>query len=479
MSTILTSILSRGVWPGAIVLAACASTGDETSPIEPSAPTADAAVVEPAAAQTVATAEPETAPAPEAPPPEVAPAAIPNAEPAQLQPLAYGVCRYIGLSAVDDQTFVHYRIGAMGYSPKHWLHRLDEHGAIVETLMFASAFIQEPDQGWREDYTWIDKVLGRWPNQLLLLAHNEGREDDTRHLYRRVDASWKRVDTLGPDADIRDAWPWHSGSILAWGDTAAFDEPSKPRLAVMRGAPKGPSLAKLLRRSRCDKQDLSVRDVHVQADGKVTALLSCGGTWLGTWTPDDLQGTAERIGPDDWHVSMHMGAHGRGFIQFESTLLAWDGHRTQEVEVPKDRAPDRVFVGRDDEAWILQGRTLSRRTANGWERVAVPEGSPVADIAGLEHGTPWLLHKDHTVSMQTADGAWHRVPLPPVPDVGKVPKATQIHVLAPGDAWVEVKYRDTTVTGKYASKSRWAVYTTRDGPTPLRCGDEVETSPAR
>jgi hypothetical protein len=461
----------------AFLLAACA-TDTPSSTGEPTPRSASAAVAEPAPPTVAAVAPtPDPAVAVPTPAPPPAPPAPANAEPAQLRPSVYGRCRYIRVSKVDDQTFLHYRVGATGWDPKIWVHRIDGHGAIAETLTFAEPYDRDGDSPWFIEYTSIYKLLGHWPDQLLVLAALEGRESDTRNLYRRVDDGWKRVETLGHEADIRDAWTWHDGSILAWSDRSNFDDPPNSRLAVMRGAGKGPSDALLRKRSHCKHWEFRILDAHVQADGKVLALVSCGSIWLGAWAPDDLEGTAQRVGPDDSDASLHIDARGQGFIRLGSDLLAWDGTTATPIATPNGRTPEKVFVGRDGEAWILQGRTLSRRTADGWEPVAVPEGSPVIHVAGLEHGTPWLLHEDDTVSMQTADGAWHPVPLPPAPDLQKVPRATQIHVLGPGDAWVEGKYFKLNKGSKHIGKPYWAAFTTRDAPTPLECGKEAGSDP--
>jgi hypothetical protein len=449
-----------------LVLAAC-THGDDPAPVEPEPLPASAAAVRstaapPSIATPIVTPEPAPPPEPEPPPPA-------NAEPAELRLSAYGRCKYLGVSTVDDQTFLHYRFG----EAKGFVHRMDPRGGVAETLRFDEGFHWDDTDPppWKQQYTEIRKLTGHWPDQLVLLAVHEYRDSDEGHLYRRVGDGWQRIETLGRNARYEDAWPWHDRSILAWVGDVENGEAVEPRLAVVRGEGKGPSLSRVRKRSRCEDYDFSVRDVHVQANGKVSALVHCGGTWIATWTPDDLAGTVQRVGPDDWSW-LHLDAHGQGHVLVGSSLIAWDGTTATPVKAPGKGKVEKVFVGRDGEAWILQGRKLSRRTAEGWEPVAVPDGSPVTHVAGLEHGTPWLLRKDGTVSMQTADGAWHAIPLPPTPDLGKVPKATTIHVLAPGDVWIEGTYFKMNKGSKHVGKPFWAAFTTRDAPTSFECGKE-------
>lgn len=472
------SILACRTLPFALVLTACAGDVTEPSPAEPTAPSASAAVAPrdvPQPTQAPAAAPTEAAPAEPAPPLEPPPPA--NAAPAELRLTAYGRCRYMGVSAVDGRSLLHYRWG----EERGFVHRMDEHGRIAETMRFDEGFHwDEKNPGpWKMRYFELEKVAGRWPDQLMLLASVDYRENEVGHLWRRIDDGWKRVETLGYDVIYQDVWPWHDGSILAWAHTDFNEDKRQHWLAVVRGEGKGPSLALLRKRSRCDAYAFAITDVHVQGDGKVLALASCGGTWLATWTPDDLEGTVQRLAQSDgWSSTLHIDARGQGYVLNDGSLVAWDGATATPVKAPGGRKVEKVFVGRDGETWVLQGRTLSRRTDAGWEPVAVPEGSPVTHVAGLEHGTPWLLHKDGTLSMQTADGAWHPVALPPTPDLNKVPRATTIRVVAPGDAWVEGTYFKMNKGSKHVGKPFWAAFTTRDAPTAWECGQEPSPTPA-
>lgn len=456
--------LAPCAWSLALVLAACAGDPSSTQPEPPATSAAASATASPPAASPPAASPPAASPPaePEPPPPPA------NAEPATLRLTAYGRCKYMGVSVVDGHSLLHYRWG----DERGFVHRMDEHGRIAQTLPFDEGWRQGPEVRWVEHYFSIDKVAGRWPDQLVLLAGIDYRETEIGHLWRRVGDGWTRVETLDAAMVYEDVWPWHDGSILAW----AYPDASAPRLdhrlAVVRGAGKGPSLALLRKRSRCERYDFALRDVQVGDDGRVTALATCGGTWIATWTPDDLEGKVERLTSAEDAPSLRLDARGQGYVLVDGSLQAWDGTSATPVPAPGGRKVSRVFVGRDGEAWILQGSTLSRRAGDGWEPVPAPDGSPVTYVAGLEHGTPWLLHDDGTVSMQTADGAFHAVPLPPTPDLHKVPRATTLRVVGPGDAWIEGTYFKMNKGSKHVGKPFWAAFTTRDSPTAFECGKE-------
>jgi hypothetical protein len=452
------------VW-ALLALAACATDEQPTS-TQPEHPSASAAVAEPTAAPQPVVPAPAPAPEPAAAPPP------PNAEPASLQLAFHGDCKTLGVSTIDDdQRVVHY---ATKQHSKAYLHRMDEHGAVAETLAFP------PWNNWEGGDFAIDRVFGQWPDGLLVVSEMRSRVDTIGRLHRRVDGAWKHVQTLD-DADIDEAWPWVDGSILALANLGN-DERYEPRLSVVRGEGKGPSLAKLRRASKCKAGTMFVADAEVLPDGTVVALAGCESTtWIGTWPPGDLEGTATRVSDDPFLWSeLHLDDKGDGFIQIRSTLMRWHDGAVTPVEIPgRPRVNDSTIVGaRRGHAWYARGSALWRFAEAGWEPVPTPEGRRIEWAAGLGLGTPWLLFKDGTVAMQTADGTWHDVLLAPTPDLDEVPKAALLYVTAAGEAWVEAKYTKYRKGSKTIGQKLRALYTTRDAPTPLRCGEETAAANA-
>jgi len=452
----------------AAVLAAACVTDATSTPAETEPPLLGAAAM---ASPGPASAVPVAAPEPIAPP-------APNAEPATPRLAFHGRCLHIGSSTVDGHTFVHYRDDNGGF-----VHRMDEHGAIAQTLPFMAR-----DQSYGGHRT-IDGIMGHWPAQLVLLETYHERADDYGYLYRFTENDWKQIAPIGSTSSYRSAWGWHSGSILAWArvekdlDRVMY---GLDRLVVVRGEPKAPALAKLERRMGCKVEQFGVADVAV-TDERVSVLAHCtkrfpGGKWstdwwVGTWVGDDPEGTATRL-PKDVQVSrLYLDDQGDGFIaklfDAEPTLLRWSGGTASALVLAGPRL-DAVIQARDGRAWIVQGSMLSRFTGEGWEPLPIPEGPPIEEATGLEHGTPWLLRKGGALSMQAADGTWHDVVLPPTPELGTTPEIDGVRVVAPGDAWVQAEYSVTVPakkTGRPDTKELMqALYTTRDAPVPTQCG---------
>ena len=100
----------------------------------------------------------------------------------------------------------------------------------------------------------------------------------------------------------------------------------------------------------------------------------------------------------------------------------------------------------------------------------LPEGPRVFGLQGLEVRTPWLRREDGSLSMQTADGSWHGVPLSPTPDLDKAPKLEVVHVVGSGNVWVTSRYWKLAKGKKHVGKEMRALYTTRPVETPRECG---------
>lgn len=455
------------------LLATACVTEATPAPVEPEPAVASAAASPPIAAPAPAMVAPE----PEPPP---APAA-PNAEPATLRLAVHGRCQYLGSSVVDGHTFVHYRHGEHGF-----VHRMDEHGAVAQTLPFDA-----PDLMYGEGTREIAAVGGHWPEPLVLHEVHHMRADDYGRLHRWAEGGWKPIADLDTMSSYEAAWPWRDGSLLAWAQIEREISGvwyRLDRLAVVRGKPKAPPLAKLEARASCSETDFNVADVAVRGDD-VVVLASCtkreGGTWssdawIGTWKGGASAWTATRLPKDADPRRLHLDDHGEGFVttggSTEPTLLRWSGGKAHAIALPGPTL-DAVIQAGDGRAWIVQGSMLSRFTGEGWETVPTPEGPAIVQAAGLEHGTPWLLRRGGALSMQTADGEWHDVTVPPVPELEQPPTIDRVRVVAPGDAWVQAEYHVTLPPKKAGKRGKpqtmRALYTTRDAPVPLQCGTEA------
>jgi hypothetical protein len=329
----------------------------------------------------------------------------------------------------------------------------------------------------------------------VLLERYQERADDYGYLHRWTDGGWKSIAHVTDSSDYLAAWPWKDGSILARASiekSRGFMSYDVDRLAVVRGSPKAPSLAKLQRKASCtDDLEFYVHDIQVR-EGWVAVLAGCSrrdaafnvlstATWIGTWTADAPDVVARRLPRDFDGYALYLDDPGDGFVASTSetspSLLRWSGGTAQVLEVPGNRLDALIQAG-DGQAWIVQGSALSRWTGEGWEALPIPDGPAIEQTAGLEHGTPWLLRKGGALSMQTADGTWHDVAVPPTPELAQPPRIDTVRVVAPGDAWVQAEYSITLPPKKAGKRGKEqtmrALYTTRDAPVPLQCGQEPE-----
>lgn len=453
-----------------VVLAACVT---ESTPVlvEPEPTAASAATVAPTPDRTA----PAPAPAPDPEPAEPPPA--PNATPASLQLAFHGRCGDLGVSTLDDgQVVAHYDPAAESKTLGDiiWLHRMDEHGTIAESLPFPTW------NAGHEGAFAIGRIFGRWP-ELRVLSERRGRVHTEGRLHRRVGDAWRQLETAGASTDIDGAWTWVDGSILALVDKGDGYDRHDPRLAVVLGKGKGPSLAKLRRATRCEDDRFQVSDVEVLADGTLVAVAGCDTTWIGRWAPGEAEATTTRVADfASYGTRLQLDAQGNGFVEFYSELVRWQDGAATPMAIPgRPKVNDSTIVAaRHDHAWYARGSKLWRWGESAWEPVPTPEGRRIAWAAGLGFDTPWLLFANGTVAMRTADGRWHDVALPPTPDLPEPPKAALLYVTAPGDAWVEAKQTKYKQGSKTIGTKLRALYTSRDAPVPVRCGAEGEAPAA-
>ncbi len=431
-----------------------ATTQADPAPVADATPTS--APPSPSSPEPESTPEPKPEPEPEPPPP--------NAEPATLHLAAYGRCHRMGVSVLDGQSFIHYNKNYVSY-----IHRMDERGAVAESYPLDA----KVSVSYGELYDKRVKGLrGRWPNQVFVLANYYDRETSVSAAFRLADGDWTRVKARTKTAGYEDLWPWYDDSILAV--STDLDSDRLARLVVIRGEPKGRSLGPIRRKGRCESWTFNVQDVHPRDDGGLTLLAECNGEWLAQWSPAQDDPTITKLGPESDRGQLMLDAEGQGFIALDDGVLQWRDGKAQPLPLPSTHDLDGVGMSGDDRLWIHQDDAVSQWTGDQWEpMLTLPEYKKLA-VYGIAEGTPWIWRgkaKGQTpgVAMQTSDGVWHEVSLPPTPDLDKIPRPSGVQVAGPGDVWVPSVYFKMNKRQKSVGKRMHAVYTTRPVQEPLHC----------
>ena len=442
------------------MLAGCASVPDEP------APEAAAAPVEPAAEVAQGDAAGETAAAP--PETVVEPIATISAsiEPPTLH-LAYdGKCRGIGVSAVGADTFVHW----MADYEQAALQRVGPKVEVLDDIVFDGRYREG-----EEEYppTGILDVGGRWPDELWVVGDHSFRDFQATRLYAYRGGKWTASKALGSNADFTRVWSWTDGSVLAYATKWDEDGDDEPRLAVVRGRGKGPSMSGVTGRAGCKGDGPGVLDVAVAADGHVAAVVQCDTTWLATWAPGDRSGRSVKVGGGDVdHARVGLHRDGRGWVSVgrgrRTSLHRFEGDdAVKDVDLPAGTALRGFDLDADGRAWLATSKGVYAPKDEGWAREGGEAG--VDRITGVATGMPWIL-RDRELAMRTTDGTWHEIARPEGKAVpGKTPRVLDLVVVGPGDAFVVGEYFKIKKRTKHVGARFQAVMSTRPIETPHGC----------
>lgn len=446
------------------LVAACAT---ETSPsVDPPAAEPNAAVAQkPDAVETEPGPEPEPEPAaaPELKPiaPEVAP---------KVSPMVWGECRRPGVTTIDDQVFAHYMVynqkRSGGYDGV--IHRMGADGSIAEELRYDVAPQVRLEEGhkFRPPPQRLRQLGGRWPDELFAVVDYSARDYEGSRIARWKDGAWDVVKLFGHDAQWAAVWPWHEGSTLAllrqWKNGNQH-----PRMAVVRGAGKGPSLKLLRRKAGCDPEQLDFTDIHVSPAGPIWGLVQCKGTWMVGWTPEDREGRLVSLSKQRSQGELELDDNGNGYIGLHGGnsggLYTWkDGVATQ-TEAPGN-APRDLAIDANGALWLTDQGKVYRQGNDGWQ----DEIGDVASLSGVEGSSPIVHLRDKGLQARIADGTWHPMELSQPDPKGEELEVLDVVVPASGDVWVAAKYR-RYFKGKKVLRKFGAIYTQRPVTKPMKC----------
>jgi hypothetical protein len=386
-------------------------------------------------------------------------------EPPQLRLAFDGRCRDIGVSVVGEDTFVHW----MADYERGVLRRV---GDAVETLDEIAFDARLKDGEYAHEPTGILDVGGSWPDRLWVAGDHSFRDFQASRLYAYEGGAWRRSNALGKEADFSRVWSWIDDSVLAFATQYDAEGHATPRLAVVHGRGKGPSMSGVLGRAGCGGENAEALDVAVAADGHVAAVVRCKSTWLATWAPGDRDGGSVRLGGGDVErARLALHREGRGWVSLARgkriALHRVDGEAVTAASLPEGAAVRAYDLDAQGRAWLATSAGVYAPKDDGWIR----DGAEVDvdRIDGAVTGIPWIL-RDRELAVRTTDGVWHDVTRPESKAVpGKVPKVLDVVVVGPGDAFVVGETFKIKKGTKHVGTRFSSVMSTRAIETPHGC----------
>jgi hypothetical protein len=422
------------------------------------------------------------------------PAEPPASAAVEFAVVAEGRCKNLDVSFVGDHRYLH---------AHDWIARIDERGQVAERLDRGRS-IRGNDHADITDNE-VMGVVGFDPQPMIALVHRGTRGDSyigTDVEKRTADGKWVDMDVFGKDAYARGAWPWWDGSILllgerrwdpAGGRLESWNGEHAVRFGVARGRPKGPHLSAF--KTSGSNCPLDVWAAHATPRGDVVAVVGCRtrttkgnhGTWAMRWFQEDLEGRTQKLTERDYqHGMVVIGPEGESVVALLDErgyeVFALDGDTWKAKGDTPGGKLVALALDRDQRVWLATDRALVREGgAQGWDDVGPAGASGLRALAGVEHGTPWLLAKDAAWSADE-HGRWTAAKLPApawFPNEGTL-SLTRIEVPRPGEVWVTGGYESTWPRQMGPGKivmmgvDYAALLTNATIASPLRCGIAVD-----
>ncbi len=458
-----------------MVLLACAAactSGPETAPEAPPEGATRTEVIAPA-------------PVIAAPPPVV------KVEPVSLvfAPVIEGNCPELGVSLVDDQTFVH-------ANPGNFVGRLLPDGTL-EDLSVASTIEGVNIQR-------LEAVEGAWPDELFLRYQQiDGRQWEGSRYLRRQAGAWL---SMNPgESDDRRAegaeriYRWSGGNWLGRMTCRDWKDSCKDvglLLNVVRGPGKAPKFPELRSKEEgcLTTYSLAVlpggeivavgRMCHIRSDAEEGGAYYAvrwseqGGTQIDRLPVRQPEARGREPGPviAVSPSQVYAAVLGDGYAE-PATLFAFDGAKW--TTLPKlAGAFGGMDVDRDGSLWVNAAGKLSRlRPGGAWEPQTFTTG-PVKQIGGLRDPVGWVTQADGTLWLRPEGQEFARAELPP-PAYSATASYKALAVVSAGrDVWITARYGEMGPGWKTREDRRALLH---NGPPrePLRCAQQPDFNPTR
>lgn len=456
------------------ILGACTDHGGESSVEPPEVPSeASATKAGPVEATPTSGTTPDESPteieAPRPPPPT------------ELHVAAEGRCRYMKTSLVQGKAFLHYSGGP--------IVQLDAEGTPTGIALDTKvARAKDSPQFWDDHLHQIDHVGGR-PDQLFAEVYTDGREG-IRGLYRRTANTWEPVTVFGDDASADRMYNWFDGSLLAFSGSVGS---TRAKFAVVRGKPKGPRFDRAMAKTGCSEVD--IEQILVLERGDVVALWTCDehDTFVTHWRKGDLAGNTQDLGGDGAFYNDRLDPRtiatdeSDGYYVVAGTPAGkqklWHGKDAQwkQLDLPKGAGVFQMATDPAGRLWIA-GTKLARRDGESWTEIAMPDGKPIAELAGVQYGTPWVRNGIPPGDYRTGGRIWRIaddkateivVPHSAFFEDEKL-RIERMHFVGPDDMWADADF----VVQRHGKGKPGRYYHSvlRSKPTkhPLRCGELID-----
>ena len=319
-----------------------------------------------------------------------------------------GDCSHLGVSVLENETFVHYGHSAVL-------------GRVTDDAIIAQPAFRE---GLGNVYN-VGYVAGRWPDQAYLSYDNGGRCSFTNLALRFEGGKWKNAFALPENLGVDQVQVYMGGAIGLRTCPQCGDGGGNACVpgVFMGDNAKAPPIAG----DGFTTITYEVSGSDVFALGAVCPKGSyegCGAQFR-WWSPGakvgySILGPITGAGSASQTGSIFVKSKTEVYVAKDQYFAMFDGTKLTKLAAPGKTSNRLLGEAKDGGLWLEADNKIWQRKAGGtYEDVTPP--SPPNMIAGLKQGAPWALMKNAVYKRIGA--TWQKVELPRPPFSATASKA--------------------------------------------------------
>ncbi len=368
-----------------------------------------------------------------------------------------GQCTHLGVSVLENATFVHYGHDAV-------LGRVTDDAIVVEPAY---------SKGLGNAYV-VQSITGRWPDQAYLVYGNGARCDWADLAVRYDGTKWKNAFALPTGLGVDTVQLYGGGAIglrRCTGGCGSGPSDCVPGVFMGDNAKAPPIAGDGFQTLAYDMT--STGDVFAVGSVCKDESSPCT-TQLRWWSPGTKVGYAV-LGPRGTAYqdrgSVLVKSKTEVYVAKDQFFASFDGTKVTKLTAPGKVSNSIIGEAKDGTLWIEgDGKVWQRKADGTYDDITPPSFIAGSHVSGVKQGAPWVTVKNAVY--KRIGSAWQKVELPRPPFSSTASKAylspESVTVRAPDDVFIVASYFEGQPGWNEVERRRTLLRTKRPKET-MRC----------